>query len=71
MFSFPLNQNEKLIQMHRQPELILAKPVLLIMVLLYVPWGFLLKYGLATQFRGILLVWTILLLIYGINKYFL
>lgn len=71
MFKFNLKPNEKLLKVYRQTELMLIKPVLIIFALIYVPWAFLIKYDLHTQFRRILLFWTILVLLYGLNKYVL
>ena len=71
MPSFILHQNEKLIKVYRQPELSLAKTVLVIFIALYIPWFFILKYGFIVQARKILLFWTILVFLYGVYKYLL
>lgn len=71
MFKLELLDNEKLINTFRQSEIVLAKPVLLIFALIYVPWYFLLKYELAATYDRLLFFYTILVLLYGVNRYFL
>ena len=69
MFKFDLQENEKLVDIYRQTEVVLFKPVLIIFILIYFPWYFLLEYELAASFSRLLLFWTILVLFYGAYKY--
>lgn len=71
MFRFELLENEKLIVMYRQTEWVLAKSVLLVFLLIYLPWFFLIKYELARDFRRLLLAWTIMVSLYAVHKYLL
>ncbi|PIR96342.1 MAG: hypothetical protein COT92_01625 [Candidatus Doudnabacteria bacterium CG10_big_fil_rev_8_21_14_0_10_42_18] len=71
MFKTNLHPGEAIKETYRQTELVLIKLVLIIFLLIYVPWAFLIKYELHVQFRRLLLFWTILVAIYGINKYIL
>ncbi len=68
MFKFNLQQNEDLINLYRQTELVLVKPVLWVFVLIYAPWYFLIKYSLVDQFQRLLLAWSLIVLGYFINK---
>jgi membrane protein YdbS with pleckstrin-like domain len=69
MFKFDLLENEKVINIYRQTEAVLFKPVLIIFVLIYFPWYFLIKYELVSNYDRLLLFWTFLVLIYGIHTY--
>ena len=71
MFKVELLENEKVLNLYRQSEAVLFKPVLIVLVLIYFPWFFLLKYALAQNYLRLLLFWTILVLLYAINKYLL
>ncbi|MCL5666687.1 MAG: hypothetical protein M1383_02855 [Patescibacteria group bacterium] len=71
MFKFDLQENEKLLQMHRQTEWVLVKPVLIIFVLLYLPWYLLAKNEIFYEFDRYFFAWVILVLFYGINRYLL
>ncbi len=71
MFKFNLLENEKITKFFRQSESILFKPVLIIFILIYAPWYFLIKYDLASSYLRLLFFWTILVLLYGVNKYLL
>lgn len=71
MFKFKLQPNERLLKIHRQAEIVLIKPVLIVFILLYVPWTFLIKYELYIRFNRILLFWTLLVGVYAIYKYLL
>ena len=69
MFKFDLLENEKVINIYRQTEAVLFKPVLIIFVLIYFPWYFLIKYELVGNYDRLLLFWTFLVLVYGIRCY--
>lgn len=71
MFKIDLLPSEKLINIFRQTEATLFKPVLIIFILIYFPWYFLLKYELAASYVRLLFFWTLLVLIYAIRKYLL
>ena len=71
MFKFNLQTGEKIAQMHRQAEIILVKPVITVFIAIFVPWWFLIKYELHIKFERVLLLWTIIVLIYAVNKYVL
>lgn len=71
MFNFQLQENEKLVRVYRQTETVLFKPVLWLFALIYFPWYFLLKYDLAQNFIRLLLFWTLLVMLYEVNKYLL
>ena len=69
MFKFDLLPDEKVVNIYRQTEAVLFKPVLIIFALIYFPWYFLIKYELVSNFERLLLFWTFLVLIYGIHTY--
>ena len=73
MFKIKLRENEKLILASRQTEWVWGKAVILVLVLIYVPWAFYAQYELQNMvaFRRILFFWTILVLLYALNKYLL
>lgn len=71
MFKFNLLENEKIIRIYRQTESMLFKPALVVMVLIYFPWYLLLKYGLVLDYKNLLIIWTLAVLIYALNKYLL
>lgn len=71
MFKFDLLENEKVLALYRQSESVLFKPALWVLALIYFPWFFLLKYELASAYDRLLLFWTILVLLYAVNKYLL
>lgn len=71
MFKFNLLPNEKIVKFFRQSESVLFKPVLIIFLLIYLPWYFLIKYDLVSDYTRLLLFWTLLVLAYGVNKYVL
>lgn len=69
MFKFDLLENEKIINIYRQTEAVLFRPVLVIFALIYFPWYFLIKYELVANYDRLLLFWTFLVLLYGIYTY--
>ncbi len=69
MFKFDLLENEKVLNVYRQTEAVLFKPVLLIFVLIYFPWYFLIKYELVSKYDRLLLFWTFLIILYAVHKY--
>lgn len=69
MFKFNLLENEKVVRLYRQTEAVLFKPALIVMALIYFPWYFLLKYDLAASHDRLLLLWTLIVFAYGLNKY--
>jgi hypothetical protein len=71
MFKVDLQAEEKVLNFYRQSEVVLFKPVILVMCLIYFPWYFLLKYELAASYSKLLVFGTILVLVYAINKYLL
>jgi hypothetical protein len=71
MFKLELLANEKVTNIYRQTEIVLLKPVLIIFILIYLPWYFLLKYELAATYDKLILFWTLLVFLYGLNQYFL
>lgn len=70
MFKFDLQQNEDVINIYRQTEAVLFKPVLMVFALIYFPWYFLIKYELAATYDRLLFFWTILVVFYAVHKYF-
>jgi hypothetical protein len=71
VFKFDLLENEKVVSIYRQTEAVLFKPVLVVFVLIYFPWYFLLRYGLASNYSRLLLFWTLLVFLYAAYKYIL
>ena len=71
MFKIDLLENEKIVNVFRQTEAVLFKPILLIFILIYFPWYFLLKYELASSYVRLLFFWTILIFIHAVRKYLL
>jgi PH (Pleckstrin Homology) domain-containing protein len=64
-----LHAGEELANEYHESEMVLAKPVLFILLALYLPWFFALKYDVAFQYRGLLFLWTLLVLAYGVRAY--
>src|ERR1700722_19959910 len=71
MFTYPLQQNETLLEVHRQTEWVLFKPLIIILLGIYIPWYFLIKYELVGSYERLLLFWTLILFAYAVTKYFL
>jgi len=71
MFKLDLLPNEKILNLYRQSETVLFKPVLIVFVLIYFPWYFLLQYDLITKYPRLLFFWTVLVLFYALYKYLL
>ncbi len=71
MFSLQLQVGENLIKVYRQSESQLIKPVILVMVGLYLPIWFLYQYNLLPKLSWLLAFWTLIVLIYAVNKYLL
>ncbi len=71
MFSFQLQVGEKLIKVYRQSESQLIKPVVLVMALLYIPIWFLYQYSLLPKLTWLLALWTLIIIVYAVNKYLL
>lgn len=71
MFKYKLHDSERLVSMHRQTEWVLAKPLIIILLGIYIPWFFLIKYELVDSFHKWLLFWTVILVFYGAYKYLL
>ena len=49
----------------------LFKPVIFILILIYFPWYFLLKYELVASYYRLLIFWTLLIFLYAVHQYFL
>jgi hypothetical protein len=71
MFKFEMLENETLKSMFRQTEAVLLRPVLAVFVSIYLPWYFLIKYEMAGQYKGYLLIWTVVVFLYAVYKYLL
>jgi hypothetical protein len=71
MFKFDLLPNEKVLNIYRQSEVVLFRPAIIIMALIYFPWFFFVKYELADRFSRLLIFWTFLVLIYAVHSYML
>lgn len=71
MFEFKLKENEKILAMRRKSEVVLFKPVALVFIAIYVPWYFLLKYGLVNDYKKWLVLWTFLVFAYALYVYLL
>lgn len=69
MFTFDLQPHEQLVKVYRRAESSLIKPALIVMLSIYLPIWFLLKYELLAKFIWFLAVWTLLVLSYGLMKY--
>lgn len=68
MFSVKLDDKENLVTVFRQTEWVLAKTVLIIFALIYIPWSFIFKYELASIFFKLMAVWSVLCLFYFIHQ---
>jgi hypothetical protein len=64
-----LHPGEQLLYTYHESEIVLAKPVLIIFLALYVPWFFALKYDLAAQYRSLLFLWTVVIFLYAAREY--
>ena len=71
MFKFDLLENEEVLNIYRQSESVLFKPALTVLVLIYFPWFFLLKYDLATSYIRLLFFWTFLVALFALRKFLL
>ena len=73
MFKLKLREKEKIILASRQTQWVWGKAVLLAFVLIYLPWAFYSEYELQdiVSLRRILIFWTLLCLLYALNKYLL
>ncbi len=71
MFKFDLQANEKLVSMTRQAESVLIKYVFIVIIVLYIPITFLLRYSLLERYITIILIWIVLVTLFAINKYLL
>jgi hypothetical protein len=71
MFKFDLLDNEKVLNIYRQSESVLFRPVLLVFFFIYFPWFFLIKYEIVGNYARLILFWTLLVLLYALNKYLL
>ncbi len=64
-----LNPNESVVTMYRQTEMVLVRPVIIMLVAIYLPWYFALRFDIAAQYRYLLLIWTVLVAMYGMRHY--
>jgi hypothetical protein len=64
-----LHDMEHIEHTYHQSELVLIRPVIIILVAIYLPWYFALQYGVYVQYRNWLLVWTLIVLAYAIREY--
>jgi len=71
VFKFDLLENEKILNVYRQTEAVLFRPVITAFLLISLPWYFLLKYDLASNYIRLLFFWTILVLLYAGHKFLL
>src|SRR5258708_2239265 len=71
MFKYNLAEGEQLLKMYRQTEMVLAKTVLLVFLLIYLPWYFLIKYEIYYEYKTLLLIWTLLVCLYFTHKFLL
>ncbi len=71
MFKLQLLNGEKVKNVYRQAESVLFKPVLIIFVLIYFPWFFLIKFEMVQNSLRLLIFWSLLVLLYALNTYFL
>ena len=71
MFKFDLTANEKVLAVYRQTEAVMFRTLLLIFALIYFPWYVLLKYELLANFDRLLFAWTVLIFLFGLNRYVL
>src|ERR1044071_6136713 len=71
MFSVNLRPDEKLFKIYRQTEWVLAKPLLIIFLAIYIPAFLLVKNELLLEYSRFLIFWIFLVLLYGLNHYIL
>ncbi|MBI3231560.1 MAG: PH domain-containing protein [Candidatus Doudnabacteria bacterium] len=71
MFKFSLPASERLLKTVRQSEIVLMKPSLIVLGSVYLPWAFLIKYGLHVRFRRLLFLWTMMIFVFAAYKYVL
>ncbi len=64
-----LHPGEELLFTNHESEIVLSKSVLIILVALYVPWFFAIKYDVAAQYRAWLFLWTLIVMGYGVRSY--
>ena len=71
MFKFILQPDEQLLKITRQADAVLIKPTVLVLIFIYTPWAFLIKYELYFRFSKALIFWTLIVLFWAIHKYLL
>jgi hypothetical protein len=61
--------DEQHLNTYHATEMVLVKPVLIILAALYIPWFFALKYDVALQYKTWFILWTLIVLGYGVRSY--
>ena len=69
MFSYKLQDKEKIIAFGRQSESVLIGPVFIILLAIYIPVWLLVRAELLAQYIWPLLIWTVIVLFYGLLKF--
>jgi hypothetical protein len=69
MAKLAYHHGEHVLHIYRQAKAVLAKPLLLTFLLLYIPWFFLLKYGLAGEYRTLLFIYSLAIVAYALREY--
>lgn len=64
-----LKDKETIQVTYRQSEIILARPAILVMLALFIPWYFAVAYEMVNNFWGWLLFWTIVVAIFALYQY--
>jgi hypothetical protein len=71
MLKFTLHEGENLQKVFRQANAVLFLPTFFAFLSIFLPWRFLVKYELNHKFLDGLIIWTALVLLWLLNKYFL
>lgn len=66
-----LQQGESILWIYRQTRSVLIKPIIISVILIYLPWNFLHKYEILADYKKILYFWIILLFFYVLNSHIL
>lgn len=69
--ALPLHPGEQILRTYRETELVLLVPALIICAGIYLPWFFLIKYDLYSDYSRLIFFWTFLVTLYGLRTFFL
>ncbi len=69
MYKRLLRKDEEVLEIYRSHELTLVWPIAKTFLLLFVPWFFAVGYGVAGEYRGIFILYTVIVCLYLVWKF--